>query len=110
MRIIDTPEKYLSNVDSKSDMRKVRTSPIKLSSIVFLFNKCSVSPSAGTRMATIVATKFAKIMDHTTILDTVCNGDKKVIPTFCCHYYLCNYNIGGSTYVDSSKIFKKGFF
>ena len=105
MRIIDTPEKYLSNVDSKSDMRKVRTSPIKLSSIFSLFNKCSVSPSAGARMATIVATKFAKIMDHTTIFDAVTNGDKKVIPTFCCHYCLCNYHIGGSTYVDSSKIY-----
>ena len=110
MWTIETPEKYLSNVDSKYDMRKVRTSSINLSSIVFLLNKCNVSPYAGARVATIVAMKFSKIMDHTTIFDAVINGDKKLIPTFFCHYWLCNYHIGGSKYVDCSKIFKKGFF
>ena len=74
LRIIDTTEKYLSNVDSKYDMRKVRTSPINLSSNCFLFNQCNVSPYAGARVATIVATKFAKIMDQTTIFDAVTDG------------------------------------
>ena len=35
MSIFDTPEKDLSNVDSKYDMRKVRTSSVKLSSTLF---------------------------------------------------------------------------
>ena len=109
MRTIETPEKYLSNVDSKSDMRKVRTSPMNLSAIVFLFNKCNVSPYAVARVATIVAMKISKIMDHTKIFDAVTDGDKKLIPTFYCHYWLCNYHIGGSTYVDCSKILKRFF-
>ena len=39
MSIVDTPEKYLSNVEGKSDMRKVRTSSVKSSSTLF---SCSV--------------------------------------------------------------------
>ena len=39
MSIVDTPEKHLSNVDSKLDMRKVRTSSIKSSSTLF---SCSI--------------------------------------------------------------------
>ena len=35
MSIVDTPEKYLSNVDRKYDMRKIRTSSVKLSSTLF---------------------------------------------------------------------------
>ena len=35
MSIIDTPEKYLSNVDRKSDLREVRTSSVKSSSTSF---------------------------------------------------------------------------
>ena len=35
MNIVDTPEKYLSNVDRKSDMRKVRKSSGKSSSTSF---------------------------------------------------------------------------
>ena len=60
MRIVDTPKNYLSNVDSKYDMRKVRTSSMNLTSIVFMLNKCNVSPYAGARVATIVAMKFSK--------------------------------------------------
>ena len=39
MSIFETPEKDLSNVDSKSDMRKLRTSSVKLSSTLF---SCSI--------------------------------------------------------------------
>ena len=35
---VDTPEKYLSNFDRKSDMRKVRTSSVNLSSTMFYFS------------------------------------------------------------------------
>ena len=38
MSIFDTPEKYLSNVDRKSDMRKVRTSSVNSSSTLFPFS------------------------------------------------------------------------
>ena len=34
--IVDTPENYLSNVDRKSDMIKVRTSSVKSSSTLFI--------------------------------------------------------------------------
>ena len=80
MSIIDTLENYLSNVDIKFDMRKVRTSSINLLSIVFLFNKCNVSPNVGARVGNIVAMKFSKTMDHTTIFDAVAYGNKKLIP------------------------------
>ena len=39
MSIIDTPEKVVSNVDSKLDKRKIRTSSIKSSSALF---SCSI--------------------------------------------------------------------
>ena len=40
MSIVDTPEKYLTNVDSKSDIRKVRTHSVNSSSTLF---SCSIS-------------------------------------------------------------------
>ena len=39
MSIVDIPEKDLSNVDRKSDTRKVRTSSVKSSSTLF---SCSI--------------------------------------------------------------------
>ena len=39
MSMVDIPEKYVSNVDSKLDKRKIRTSPINLSSTSFY---CSI--------------------------------------------------------------------
>ena len=39
MSIVDTPEKYLSKVDRKADMKKVRTSSVKSSSTL---SSCSI--------------------------------------------------------------------
>ena len=64
------------------------------------------SPCVGARVATIVAMEFAYKMYHTTILNAVADRDNKLIPTFCCRYWLCNYHISRYTYVDCSKIFK----
>ena len=38
MSIVETPEKYLSNVDRKLDMIKVRTSSVNSSSTLFIFS------------------------------------------------------------------------
>ena len=43
MSIVDTSEKYLPNVDRKSDMRKLRTSSVNLSSILFSCSTFSIS-------------------------------------------------------------------
>ena len=71
-----------------------------------LMTGIDVSPCVGARVATIVAMKFAKKMDHTTILNAVADGYNKLIPTFYCRYWLCHYHISGYIYVDCSKIFK----
>ena len=42
MIINDTPENYLSNVDRKSEMRKVRTYSVKLSSSSFSCSMCAI--------------------------------------------------------------------
>ena len=42
MSIFDTLEYYLSNIDRKSDMRKVRTSSVKSSSILFSCLICTM--------------------------------------------------------------------
>ena len=47
MSIFETPEKDLSNVDSKSDMRKLRTSSVKLSSTLLFCSIRAISDSVN---------------------------------------------------------------
>ena len=42
MSIVETPEKDISNVDWKSDMRKVYAYSFKLSSTIFSFSRCAM--------------------------------------------------------------------
>ena len=42
MSIVETLEKDLPNVDKKSDMRKVRTYPVKSSSTLFSCSICEI--------------------------------------------------------------------
>ena len=47
MSIVDTPKNYLSNVDHKSDMRKVCISSVNSSSALFSCSICAIYNSGN---------------------------------------------------------------